>query len=67
MCLSIAYKNKISPENVIMKNVMSFECLNGEITFIDLMERTLKIKGTLEKADMVNNYILIKTSEGENQ
>ncbi len=67
MCLSIAYKNKICPENVIMKNVMSFECLNGEITFIDLMERTLKIKGTLEKADMVNNYILIKTSEGENQ
>ncbi len=50
-----------------MKNVMSFECLDGEITFIDLMERTLKVKGTLEKADMVNNYILIKTSEGENQ
>lgn len=66
MCLSIAYKNKVSPENVIMKNVMSFECQNGEITFVDLMERTLKVKGELEKADMVNNYILIKTSEGEN-
>ncbi len=63
MCLSIAYKNKISPKNVITKNVMSFEYLDGMITSTDLMERHLSIKGSVEKADMVENYILIKTDE----
>ncbi len=63
MCLSIAYKNKISPENVLMKNVMSFEYVNGVITLTDLMERKLSVLGTLEKADLIDNYILIKTNE----
>lgn len=64
MCLSIAYKNKVSPDNVIMKNVMSFETQNNLVTLTDLMERKISLVGKIEKADLIENYILIKTEQG---
>lgn len=60
MCLSTAYKNSVSEDNVIMKNVMSFEYVNGLIVLTDLMERKVSIRAHLEKADLVENYILLK-------
>ena len=29
MCLSTVYKNKMSPEDIVMKNVMRVECNDG--------------------------------------
>ena len=63
MCLSTVYKNTRTPETVIMKNVMSLECRDGMVILTDLMERTVAIQGTLEMANLVDGYVIVKEAE----
>lgn len=60
MCLSTVYKNKMDPESIAMKNVMSIECKDGLVILTDLMERQVAIEGELEKANLVDGYVIIK-------
>ena len=60
MCLSTVYKNKRTPETVAMKNVMTIECKEGYVILTDLMERQMAIEGTLEKANLVDGYVIVK-------
>lgn len=60
MCLSTVYKNKLEPESVLMRNVMSIECKDGCIILTDLMERTVVVEGELEKANLVDGYVVIR-------
>lgn len=60
MCLSTVYKNKLEPESVLMRNVMSIECKDGCIILTDLMERTVAVEGELEKANLVDGYVVIR-------
>ena len=60
MCLSTVYKNKMTPETVAMKNVMTIECKEGYVILTDLMERQMAIEGTLEKANLVDGYVFVK-------
>ena len=60
MCLSTVYKNTKTPETVVMKNVMSLECRDGMVILTDLMERTVAIQGTLEMANLVDGYVIVK-------
>ncbi|MCI5484562.1 MAG: CooT family nickel-binding protein [Clostridiales bacterium] len=60
MCLSTVYKNSKTPEAVLMKNVMSIECRDGMVILTDLMERQMAIEGTLEKANLVDGYVIVK-------
>ena len=60
MCLSTVYKNKMAPETVVMKNVMAIECRDGQVILTDLMERQLVIEGTLERANLVDGFVLVK-------
>ena len=60
MCLSTVYKNSMAPETVLMKNVMSIECRDGMVILTDLMERQMAIEGTLEKANLVDGYVIVK-------
>ena len=60
MCLSTVYKNEKKPETVAMRNVMSIECKDGMVILTDLMERTCVIEGTLEKANLVDGYVIVK-------
>lgn len=62
MCLSTVYRGSVTPETVVMKNVMSIECKDGCIILTDLMERTVAIEGQLEKANLVDGYVIIKES-----
>lgn len=62
MCLSTVYKNKMTPETVLMKNVMSIECHDGVVILTDLMERQVAVEGTLEKANLVDGYVIVKES-----
>ena len=50
MCLSTVYKNTLTPEAVMMRNVMRIECRDGVVILTDLMERQVAIEGTLEMA-----------------
>ena len=60
MCLSTVYKNSRKEENIILKNVMQIDCKDGCIILTDLMERTVAIEGTLERANLVDGYVVIK-------
>ena len=46
MCLSTVYKNKLTPETIMMKNVMRIECKDGMVILTDLMERQMAVEGT---------------------
>ena len=60
MCLSTVYKNSMAPETVLMKNVMSIECRDGMVILTDLMARPMAVEGTLEKANLVDGYVIVK-------
>ena len=60
MCLSTVYKNKLSPETVVMKNVMTIECRDGFVILTDLMEQQVAIEGTLEKANLVDGIAIVR-------
>ena len=63
MCLSTVYKNAKTPEAIVMKNVMALECRDGMVILTDLMERTMAIEGTLEMANLVEGYVIVKEAE----
>lgn len=65
MCLSTVYKNSMAPESVLMRNVMSIECRDGLVILTDLMERTCAIEGTLEKANLVDGYVIVRENAAE--
>ena len=60
MCLSTVYKNKMTPEAVVMRNVMRIECKDGCVILTDLMERTVSIEGTLETANLVDGFVIVQ-------
>ena len=63
MCVSTIYKDKKEESNILMKNVMSIEINKGVLTFTDILERKLNLKGELLKADLVEGYAIVKESE----
>ena len=63
MCLSTVYRNKLAPEAIILKNVMTIECKDGMVILTDLMERQVAIEGTLEKANLVDGIAVIREAK----
>ena len=63
MCLSTVYRNTKTPEAVVMKNVMALECRDGMVILTDLMDRQVSIEGTLESANLVDGYVIVKTED----
>lgn len=62
MCLSTVYKNTKTDAAVIMKNVMSIECKDGQVILTDLMDNQLAVDGTLESANLVEGFVIVKTA-----
>ena len=60
MCLSTVYKNTMPPESVVLKNVMKIEFKDGCVICTDLMERQVAIEGTLEVANLVDGFVIVK-------
>ena len=60
MCLSTVYKNTMAPETIVMKNVMRIDCKDGCVILTDLMERQLVIEGVLEKANLVDGFVIVR-------
>lgn len=63
MCLSTVYKNEKKPETMVMNNVMVIRCEEDMVILTDLMERTVAIQGSLESANLVEGFVIIKTAE----
>ena len=60
MCLSTVYKNTMSPETVVMKNVMRIDIQDGCVILTDLMERSVAIEGQLIQANLVDGFVIVK-------
>ena len=60
MCLSTVYKNTMEPANIAMRNVMLIQCRDGKVILTDLMERTMENPGTLEEANLVDGFVVVK-------
>ena len=60
MCLSTVYKNTKTPEAIVMKNVMQIQCKDRMVILTDLMDRTCAIEGTLEMANLVDGFVIVK-------
>ena len=60
MCLSTVYKNTMEPASIAMKNVMRIECKDGQVILTDLMDRTVTIEGTLQEANLVDGFVIVK-------
>ena len=60
MCLSTVYKNTMEEASIAMKNVMRIECRDGLVLLTDLMDRTVTIEGTLEQANLVDGFVIVK-------
>ena len=60
MCLSTVYKNTMEPAAIAMKNVMRIECKDGCVILTDLMDRTMSIEGTLQEANLVDGFVIVK-------
>ena len=60
MCLSTVYKNEVSDANMLAKNVADVRIENGKILFTDLMGIRTVFDGTLEKVDLMDNYVIVK-------
>lgn len=60
MCLSTVYKNKKVPEDILMNNVMRIECKDGLVVLTDLMERQVAIEGSLQEANLVDGYVIVR-------
>lgn len=60
MCLSTVYRDKVSPENVVLSNVMRIECKEDMVVLTDLLERQVAIHGTLIMANLVDGVALVR-------
>ena len=60
MCLSTVYKNEMVDSAIVMKNVMQIQCKDGCVILTDLMDRQVSIEGTLESANLVDGYVVVK-------
>ena len=63
MCLSTVYKVKMVESAIVMKNVMQIQCKDGCVILTDLMDRQVSIEGTLESANLVDGYVIVKTED----
>lgn len=60
MCLSTIYRDSVSQDNMVMKNVRMIEYRNGEIVLTDLMERQVTLAGELVMANLVDGVAVIR-------
>jgi predicted RNA-binding protein len=53
----------MEPASILMKNVTEIECSDGKVILTDLMDRQVEIIGTLEKANLVDGFVIIRETE----
>lgn len=59
MCLSNVYRGEVSEENLLARNIADIRIENGKIILTDLMGIRQEIDATIQKVDLLENYILI--------
>ncbi len=60
MCISTAYRDLVSPDNILLKNVRAFRLEGNSVILTNILEQELTIAGTLASADLINGVVVIK-------
>lgn len=60
MCLSNVYKNDASADNLLYRNVADVRIDGTKIILTDLMGIRSEIEGSIEKVDLMENYIIVR-------
>lgn len=60
MCLSTVYRNEVNDANLLARNVADIKVDNGQIIFTDLMGIRTTFNGSLEKVDLMDNYVIVR-------
>lgn len=60
MCLSTVYKNEVGEANLLVRNVADIKAEGGKIIFTDLMGVRTTFDGSIEKVDLMDNYVIVK-------
>lgn len=56
----MVYKNEVSEANLLARNVADIRVEDGKIIFTDLMGIRTVFDGTLEKIDLMDNYVIVR-------
>lgn len=59
MCLSTVYRDKVSPDAVVLSNVTRIECKEDMVILTDLLERQVAIHGTLVMANLIDGLAIV--------
>ncbi|MBR6826297.1 MAG: CooT family nickel-binding protein [Oscillospiraceae bacterium] len=59
MCLSTVYRDKVSPEAIVLSNVTRIECKDDTVILTDLLERQVAIQGTLVMANLIDGVAIV--------
>lgn len=60
MCLSTVYKGSADDANMMYRNIAELRIEDGKILLTDLMGIRSEVEGTIEKIDLLENYIIVK-------
>lgn len=53
----------MTPETVVMKNVMRIDCRDGLVILTDLMERSVAVEGRLLSANLVDGFVIVEETK----
>ena len=59
MCLSTVYRDKVSPDAVVLSNVTRIECKEDMVILTDLLECQVAIQGTLIMANLIDGVAIV--------
>ena len=59
MCLSNVYRDEVKDENLLARNIADVRVDGGKIILTDLMGIRKEIDATIQKVDLMENYIVI--------
>ena len=62
MCLSNVYKNEQTKENLLASDVAAIETADGTVTLTDLFGSTIKVEGTLKRADLTGGVVILQVA-----
>lgn len=60
MCLSNVYKGEVKDENLLARNIADVRVQDGKIILTDLMGIRKEIDASIQKVDLMENYIVIE-------
>ncbi len=60
MCLSTIYRDAVTEQNILMKNVKEIACHDGMVVLTDLLDRQMALQGELVMASLVDGYAVVK-------